>query len=127
MAHAWFNRRSTWRGMFIDLWTVPHCISGVVIGYLIYFFTISFSVGFWIALCIGIGWELFERITRLSRTEAYTNSIFDIVAAQVAFCGTFYLLERYNNPGLEAIIIAILCALFGGLCLLGYRAFKYYG
>lgn len=123
----WFNRRSTWRGTYIDLWTVPHLISGIIIGFLIYFFHISFSVGFWIALCIGIGWELFERITRLSRTEAYTNSVSDIIAAQLGFCASFYLLQRFNNPSLEAAVVTILCALFGVLCLLGYRAFKYYG
>lgn len=123
----WFNRRSTWRGTYIDLWTVPHLISGVIIGSLIYFFHIPFSEGFWIALCIGIGWELFERITRLSRTEAYTNSVSDIIAAQLGFCASFYLLQRFNNPSLEAVVVTILCALFGVLCLLGYRAFKYYG
>ncbi len=127
MTKPFLNRRSTWRGKYIDLWTLPHIISGVVIGYLLYFFNVSFGVGFWVALSVGIGWELFERITRLSKTEAYTNSLGDIVAAQVGFVAAFYLLQKFNSPSTENIVIFVLCAVFGVLCLLGYRAFKYYG
>lgn len=113
--------------MYIDLWTVPHVISGVVIGYLVFFFNIPFWNGFWVALSIGIGWELFERITRLSRTEAYTNSLADIAAAQIGFIAAFLLLQKFNSPAAEGVVIAILCATFGALCLLGWRAYKYYG
>ncbi|HVY72989.1 MAG TPA: hypothetical protein VG984_03000 [Candidatus Paceibacterota bacterium] len=121
------NRRSTWRGNYIDLWTIPHFISGIVIGYIIFFFDIEFVSGFWIALSIGIGWELFERITHLSRTEAYTNSLSDIVAAQIGFVGAYCFLEKFNSPTTEAPIIIFLCVTFGALCLLGWRAYKYYG
>lgn len=121
------NRRSTWRGDYIDLWTVPHLISGIVIGYVLYFFDVSFGSGFWIALSIGIGWELFERITRLSRTEAYTNSVSDIVAAQIGFVGAYYALLKFNSPSTEGPIVIFLCIAFGVLCLLGWRAYKYYG
>lgn len=127
MSKPFLQRRTTWRGKYIDLWTVPHVISGVVIAYLIYFANITFSIGFWIALSIGIGWELFERITRLSRTEAFTNSLGDIVTAQLGFVVAFLLLQKFNSPGAEGVVIFILCTIFGILCLLGYRAFKYYG
>jgi hypothetical protein len=127
MSRSFFERTSTWRGTYIDLWTVPHLISGVIIGYLLYFFSVGFWVAFWIALSIGIGWELFERISELSRTEAYTNSVCDIIAAQAGFLAAYFLLEKFNSPSAEAPIIFILCAVFGILCLLGYRAFKYYG
>jgi len=121
------HRRSTWRGKYVDLWSIPHVISGIVIAYLVFFAGIKFDVGFWIALSIGIGWELFERVTRLSRTEAYTNSLGDIVCAQIGFVAAFLLLQKFNSPAAEGVIIFILCAIFGILCLLGYRAFKYYG
>lgn len=127
MHRPFLSRRTTWRGNYIDLWTVPHLISGVIVGYLIFFFGIGFNSGFWIALSIGIGWELFERITHLSHTEAYTNSIGDIVVAQAGFAAAFYLLQKFNSPATEALIIFVLCAAFGILCILGYRAFKYYG
>ncbi len=121
------KRRSTWRGTYIDLWSVPHVISGVVLGYLAYFSSLSFWNGFWIALSVGIGWELFERITRLSRTEAYTNSLGDIVCAQAGFVAAFLLLQKFNNPATEKFVVIALCIIFGILCLLGFRAFKYYG
>ncbi|MEI6863866.1 MAG: hypothetical protein WCK46_00630 [Candidatus Adlerbacteria bacterium] len=127
MARKFLQRKSTWRGTYVDLWSVPHVISGVVIAYLLFFFDFSFYVSFWIALSIGIGWELFERITRLSRTEAYTNSLGDIVAAQAGFGAAFFLLSKFNSPSTEKIIILALCVVFGILCLLGFRAFKYYG
>lgn len=127
MTKPFLERRSTWRGKYVDLWSVPHAISGVIIAYLVYFAGITFSIGFWIALSIGIGWELFERITRLSRTEAYTNSLGDIVCAQAGFVIAFLLLQKFNSPGTEGIIIFALCIAFGILCLLGFRAFKYYG
>ena len=127
MSKPFLQRRSTWRGKYVDLWTVPHVISGIVIAYLVYFANIPLTIGFWIALTIGIGWELFERITRLSRTEAYTNSLGDIVTAQIGFVVAFLLLEKFNSPSTEGVIVFALCVAFGILCLLGFRAFKYYG
>jgi hypothetical protein len=127
MRKPFLQRHSTWRGKYVDLWTVPHIISGIVIAYLVYFADIKFDVGFWIALTIGIGWELFERVTRLSRTEAYTNSLCDIITAQIGFVVAFLLLQKFNSPTTEGIIIFTLCIAFGILCLLGFRAFKYYG
>ncbi|MCX6819681.1 MAG: hypothetical protein NT019_00095 [Candidatus Adlerbacteria bacterium] len=127
MSRKFLQRRSTWRGKYVDLWSVPHVISGVVIAYLLFFFDFSFYVSFWIALSIGIGWELFERITRMSRTEAYTNSLGDIATAQLGFVAAFFLLQKFNSPSMEKIIILVLCVVFGALCLLGFRAFKYYG
>lgn len=79
------------------------------------------------ALTIGIGWELVERITRLSRTEAYTNSLSDIVGAQLGFVAGWRLFVYIANPIFSLGILLLLCVLFGLVCLLGYRAFKYYG
>lgn len=87
----------------------------------------EYVAAFWMTLSIGIGWELVERITRLSRTEAYTNSVADIVGAQLGFMAGWWLFARITNPVFELLAILFLCALFCLVCFLGYRAFKYYG
>ncbi len=127
MARPFLYRHSTWRGKFIDLWTVPHVISGLVIAYLALFAQMNYSTAFWMALSVGIGWELVERITRLSRTEAYTNSLSDIVGAQLGFTVGWWLFSHLANEMLGLGIIVTISAIFGIICLFGYRAFKYYG
>ncbi len=113
--------------MFFDLWTLPHVISGSAIAYVSLFAHMEYSSAFWMALSIGIGWELLERITRLSRTESYTNSLADIVGAQLGFVLGWWLFTRLSNPVHEWVLLAITCVLFIFVCFLGYRAFKYYG
>jgi hypothetical protein len=127
MARPFLFRHSTWRGTFVDLWTVPHVISGLVISYLALLAHMSYDTAFWMALSVGIGWELIERITRLSRTEAYTNSLSDIVGAQLGFIGGWWLFSHLASHMFGLIIILAISALFSIICLFGYRAFKYYG
>lgn len=127
MRKPFLLRRSTWRGRFIDVWTVPHVLSGIIIAYAGIVLHRPYAEVFWIALCVGIGWELAERITRLSRTEAYTNSLSDIITAQLGFMAGWWAFARINNMFASAAITVVLCAIFGAVCLFGYRAFKYYG
>lgn len=87
----------------------------------------NYDTAFWMTLSIGIGWELVERITRLSRTEAYTNSLSDIVGAQLGFVAGWWMFARITNETFALVAALFLCALFGLVCLFGYRAFKYYG
>lgn len=127
MHKPFLYRRSTWRGTYADLWTLPHVISGFFIAYITLFLHTEYWTAFWMALSIGIGWELVERVTRLSRTEAYTNSIFDIVGAQLGFVAGWWLFTRIANPTFELLGVLFLCLLFCIACFFGYRAFKYYG
>jgi len=87
----------------------------------------EYATAFWMTLSIGIGWELVERITRLSRTEAYTNSLSDIVGAQLGFMAGWKLFSYFADAKLSLILILSMCAVFCVVCLFGYRAFKYYG
>jgi hypothetical protein len=109
------------------VWTLPHLISGVALAYLAFMQHIEYGTAFWVALTVGIGWEVLERITRLSRTEAFTNSISDIIAAQLGFVAGWRIFMYLGDPKLATISILALCAVFGVICLFGYRAFKYYG
>ncbi|MBY0472670.1 hypothetical protein K2Q00_00070 [Patescibacteria group bacterium] len=127
MHRPFLYRRSTWRGRYADLWTLPHVISGFFIAYVTYLMPMEYGSAFWMTFSIGIGWELLERITRLSRTEAYTNSLSDIVGAQLGFVAGWWLFAHITNPAFASVVILLLCALFCLVCLFGYRAFKYYG
>jgi len=89
--------------------------------------SIEYAAAFWMTLSISIGWELIERITRLSRTEAYTNSLADIVGAQIGFMAGWWLFTHVTSPAFGSFVILFLSALFCLICVLGYRAFKYYG
>ncbi len=127
MHRRFLYRRSTWRGNYGDLWTLPHVISGFFIAYVTFLFHVEYGTAFWMALSIGIGWELVERITRLSRTERYTNSLADIAGAQLGFMAGWWLFARIANPTFELLAVLVLAAFFCTICLFGYRAFKYYG
>lgn len=127
MSTPFLYRRSTWRGTFFDLWTLPHVISGMLIAHVALIFEMSFGAAFWMALAIGVGWELFERITHLSRTEAYTNSLGDIVGAHVGFMMGWGLFSYITDGQNTMIVVLLLCALFALICFFGWRAFRYYG
>jgi len=127
MHKPFLYRRSTWRGNFFDLWTLPHAISGSLIAYISLLVHMNYSTAFWMTLSIGTAWELLERITRLSRTEAYTNSLSDIVGAQLGFVAGWWLFTHLATSAYALDAVLLLCALFVLVCVLGYRAFKYYG
>ena len=127
MRRSFLRRHRTWRGIYIDLWTLPHVISGAIIAHLALLAHMNYSTAFWMTLAIGVGWELMERLTGLSRTEAYRNSLADIVGAQIGFVIGWWLFTHLTNPIFEPILVLVLFGLFCLICFFGYRAFKYYG
>ncbi len=127
MTRPFLYRHNTWRGAFVDLWTSAHAISGIVLAYAAMQISIEFGTAFWMTLSIGFGWELLERVTHLSRTEAFANSFSDIAAAQLGFVAGWWVFNNFQDSSVALVMILGLGIIFTLVCFFGYRAFKYYG
>jgi len=117
-----------WRGQFVDLWTIPHIFSGIYIAFItLHVFMLSEGEGFGVALAIGIGWEIFERLTGISKTEKYTNSLTDILTAQTGYVLGVWLWQKVTRPRTRTILIIVIGILYLCIFATGFAAFKYYG
>ncbi len=132
------TNHALWRGAFVDLWSIAHIIAGMGIAYLVYLYA-SESFGeevlvrlwWWrgvaTALLLGTAWEMFERITGLSNTEAFTNSLTDILCTPVGFALGMFLFRRYRESWQRAAVLACFGAAYLVIVYLGYAGFRYYG
>lgn len=117
--------RSLWEHRYIDLWTIPHALSGVLIAYGCTWLGISPWLGFGASVAIALLWELFEIITHISDVEHHTNGIGDIIVAQVGYGVGIWLLSTY--PGSTAAIVAVAATVFAGVSILGWVSHHWYG
>jgi hypothetical protein len=73
-----FVRTDIWReGAYLDLWSVPHFLSGIALGFALYFLHFAFNAAVTIALLLLVAYEMFEVIARIEETRA--NRILDVV------------------------------------------------
>jgi hypothetical protein len=114
-----------WEGPFLDLWSVPHMLTGVLIALLVVVLKVSFLTGFFITLAVAILWELFEIATKVY--EIKTNSVVDIVIALVGYSLFFYIPKWFNldNKG-TTTLLAILLVVFLATVITGWIAYKHY-
>ena len=117
--------RRFWEGRYVDLWSIPHVISGALIAFAL----IRLGFGFWSGLALvaalASGWELFERFTTLAKTEYPSNSLMNIVFAVLG-----YLLFRWfavlNARAMRVGVSYVLLAAFVVLVLFGWASYVRY-
>jgi FtsH-binding integral membrane protein len=114
-----------WEGRFIDLWSIPHFLTGVVIALIIVFFGQSFMTGFLVTMAVAIAWEIFEILIKVH--EINTNSITDIFVALIGYCIFFYLPKVLSLERKEVVILLGVCiAIFLISSLIGWFAYRHY-
>lgn len=124
----WFvTGYSEWRGVFFDLWSISHIIVGVFIAYGVLMQKWSQENFFWYAGAIAVGWELFERVTDISRTEPYTNSLSDIVVTLVGYVVALYAFQKIEHPLKRRATVATLCVIYIAIWIYGVSEFATYG
>ena len=124
----WFvTGYSEWRGVFFDLWTISHIIAGAFIAYVVLIQKWSQGTYFWYAFSIGVVWEVFERITTISRTEPYTNSLADIVVTLVGYTLALYAFQKIENKMHKRITLTALCVIYAAIWVYGVSEFATYG
>lgn len=127
MLHTLLKNRSLWEAPLLDLWTIPHTLSGVLIAYGALLLGIDFWTGLLISFAIATLWEVFEVITRISDAEHHTNGASDIFVAQVGYCVGIWALSTEFGTSIDTLVITIVAIIFATLCVLGWLSHHWYG
>lgn len=107
----WYIR--IWKeGRIVDLWSINHLLSGVVLGMASFLLPFKATYELSVALILMILWEVYER-KKVIR-EAISNSVADIVLGILGFVQGYYLLSQimYANH-----FFVFLCLTFVWLAL----------
>lgn len=113
-------RTDIWReGKYLDLWSVPHFLSGMMVALGLYLLNFSGVSAFIIALLLLIIYELFEVIAKIEETRL--NSFIDIVVGMTSFTPTFLLSSFFSYTDLVLVLVCI-SVINGILSFFGWRA-----
>lgn len=86
-----------WReGRYLDLWSVNHVLSGVVLAALFYHFAVPFYLGLCIAIFLFVGWEVAEVL--LGIKEHVPNMVTDVICDLAGFLAISYYITYLNYP-----------------------------
>lgn len=115
-----FIRSDMWReGEYLDLWSVPHFLSGIALGCTLFFFGFDFKSSVVIATLLLIAYEMFEIIVEIYETPM--NRILDVVIG-LSSC----VLVLYYAPTLpldrSAFFFVLVLLADGILSFFGWRA-----
>lgn len=83
-----FIRTDIWReGDYLDLWSVPHFLSGLLVGFSLYLVGFEFASSCVISLLSLIAYEMFEVIIEVR--ETWMNRILDVLVGMLSFSTAF--------------------------------------
>lgn len=106
-SHGNFVRTDMWaEGKWLDLWSVPHFLSGIALAFTIYLFKFDTDAAFIIAFLLLVAYEMFEVIAKIEETP--TNRIMDVVVGMVSFTPTFLLAPRLSETEFILVFGAVL-------------------
>lgn len=108
-----------WQGAYVDLWSIPHFLFGMLVGVAAFLLQLPFPEGLLACIAVAVLWEFFEKATGLSRVEYFSNHISDIVVAAVGFIVIAPFFGRLSSGTVPALGISLLAA-FAAFCALGW-------
>lgn len=95
-------RKDIWReGEYLDLWSIPHFLSGMCVGFALLFLGFDFRSAWIIALLLLVAYEMFEIIAQIEETRM--NSFLDVVVGMSSFLLTFQYAPQL--PHQQAVIL----------------------
>lgn len=120
---AWKHKRTDiWReGKYIDLWSIPHFLSGICVALGLTILGFSASSTAVIGLILLILYEVFEWLVDIEETRA--NRILDVVVGMASMVPTLLLLPGLFINDIIALFIVITTA-NSILSWFGWRASK---
>src|SRR3990167_4615278 len=90
-------RTDIWReGKYLDLWSVPHFLSGMAVAFGLFFLDFATNAAFIIAILLLVAYEMFEVIAKIEETR--WNRVLDVVVGMASFTPTFLLAPHFNQP-----------------------------
>lgn len=104
-----FMRRHWWERPYIDLWTIPHTLMGALVAAAAVYWGWANWVGPAVVIALALVWELIEHVTGISRVEAFSNKVSDVVAAVIGY-GLGLIAFRYINSArtYTAVVTAVI-------------------
>jgi len=103
-----FIRTDIWReGDYLDLWSVPHFLSGMAVAFTLFFTGFATNAAFIIAGLLLIAYEMFEVIAKIEETR--WNRVLDVVVGMTSFTPTFLLLPQVSRTyAITAFIVVVI-------------------
>lgn len=94
------ERTDIWReGKWLDLWSLVHFLSGISLGFGIWFFKFGAMSSIVIAFLLLVGYELWEAMVKIEETPQ--NRFMDVVVGMASFLPTFlFAASRLSLPHL---------------------------
>lgn len=101
-----FIRTDIWHeGKYLDLWSVPHLLSGITLALIMHFLGFAAVPTFVVAFLIFVTYEMFEVIVKIEETRM--NRILDVVVGMVSFIPTFLLAPRLTISQALALLVIV--------------------
>lgn len=118
-----FFSKELWEHEFVDLWSIPHTLFGVVIAFGVAAFNKSTRDG-WMFVTVGaLLWELFEIVGRI--TEHTSNQIIDVVIALIGFGITMTIINHAPPKNIRRSFYIVL-GIFIVTSIIGWLAWSIY-
>lgn len=116
-----FERTDAWReGTWLDLWSVVHLLTGVLVGLGFNFLGLPTLYAFIIAVLALVMYEMWEALAKIHETPQ--NRIMDVVVGMISFAPSFlYLAPSLTRSELVLVFIGVLF-INSTLSTLGWRA-----
>lgn len=114
-----FVRTDIWReGDYLDLWSVPHFLSGMAIAMGLFLLGFATNAALIIAFLLLVAYEMFEVIAEIEETR--WNRILDVVVGMISFIPTFLIAPQFSSSiiiGTFILVLIVDCTLsyFGWL------------
>jgi hypothetical protein len=120
------NTNVYWRGTWFDLWSIPHVFFGFIIALGASLIGFDEVAAYSITASLALVWEIFERLTDISKTETPVNSLTDILFALVGFGVGILFLELVKNTNVRFSFFVFSIIIWALINLLGWFAHRYY-
>lgn len=89
-----FTRTDVWReGVWLDLWSVVHLLSGTLVGFVLYLLNFSGEASAVIAFLLFVLYEMWEVMVQIEETP--TNRMMDVVVGMVGYGISYFGIAPY--------------------------------
>lgn len=101
-----------WEQLYVDLWSIPHFLIGVIIAFIGSYFGISNKNSFIGAIVITTGWELLEFAFNIEEflTNRFTDVLFSLIGLSLAI---WLIKKRSKSLFITIVIIYVVSNLIG--------------
>ena len=108
-------------GKYLDMWSVSHFLSGLLIASVLFLLGIAFVPALVIATVLFVLYELFEVVVHIE--ESFTNRFMDVVVDVVGFLfATYFFVIIEKPPSIPLLFVLLLALIF--LEVWGFTAWK---